>query len=113
MVGDVDSRLDAERARAPGLFRLQNLEQGLERLASRGTRAALYASLYSEDVGASSGGRELPALPGGALAALDESRQSGSVQWVKARRWTEITKQLPWTVIGSAELNLNVESEAP
>ena len=113
VVGDMDSRSDAERLRAPGLFRLQGLDQALDLLALRGSRAGLYAALYSDDLSASSSGRELPALPGGALAALDESRQSGAIQWVKARRWTEVSRKLPWTVTGSADITLNIESEAP
>lgn len=113
VVGDADSRFEAERLRAPGVLRAQNLEQGLELLGMRGTRAAIYATLYSEDTGLSARGRELPALPGAALAAMEESRQNGGVQPVKARRWAEGGKGTSQTVVGAFELNFNVEREAP
>ncbi len=113
VVGDADARFEAERLRAPGALRAQSLEQGLELLSIRGTHAAIYAVLYSEDTGFSARGRELPALPGAAMAAMEESRQSGGVQAVKARRWAEAVKYMAQTVVGAMELNFNVESEAP
>jgi hypothetical protein len=111
VVGDADSRVQVERDRAPGVFRPASLDQALELLEARGTRAALYAALYSEDVGASTRGQELPALPGSALAALQDGRLTAGLQWVRARRWAVATKPLPYSLSGTMELVLNVESE--
>ncbi len=112
LVSDVDTRLDAEKSRAPGIFRANSLDQALDVLRLKGSRAAVYATVYSDDVGASARGQELPGLPGGALAVLDNGRLEGGVQWVRARRWVEVVQPLPDALSGSLELELNVESEA-
>ncbi|HVP38255.1 MAG TPA: hypothetical protein VMS93_03620, partial [Candidatus Saccharimonadales bacterium] len=110
VVGDADALVEAERSRAPGVFRPATLEQALRVLELRQTHAAVYAALYSEDIGASTGGTELPALPGGALSALQDGRLQGGLQWVRARRWALASKPLPCTLAGSQELNVDVES---
>jgi hypothetical protein len=111
VVGDIDARLTAERERAPGVFRPGSLEQALQLLDLKGTRASLYVALYSDDTGASTRGQELPALPGSALAAMQDGRLTAGLQWVRARRWAEAVQPMPWSLSGSVELVLNVERE--
>ncbi|MBI5836662.1 MAG: hypothetical protein HZB25_05400 [Candidatus Eisenbacteria bacterium] len=113
LVGDMDSRVEAERQRAPGMFRPATLDQALDLLRLRGTRAALYAQLYSDDTGVTTRGTELPALPGSTLADLQDGRPGGALLPVRSRRWAECVKPIARTLVGSADLVLNVEREEP
>jgi hypothetical protein len=109
LVSQADSAMIYERKLVPGKYAPENFNQLLDLMKQRSSNNEIVVSVFSAGEGATTQGRELPALPPSIVSVLRRSKADGEFQLTDQTLVLRETIPTDYVIKGSAYLTLHVE----